>query len=302
MTSNKSVSPLVAVLALVFFVSADSSCAQNLFAGTPTTIQEYNASGQGTTFANYTGGASSFVVGLAFDSKGDLFESDWADDEILEFNSSGHATVFANASSGLQAPVGLAVDSDGNIYVGELSSSIEEFNPSGQGRTFATGVSSPHGLAFDGNGNLFVAESYPSTITIEEFNSSGQGTVFASSAGSALDPTIGLTFDSKGNLFAAAQGNIDEYNSSGQETVFASYTTSNLGEPFGVAFDNSGNLFVSDIADGNIDEFNSSGQETLFASGLDHPSYIAFQATPEPSPWMLLAMGSVTFLGFRQRH
>ena len=103
---------------------------------------------------------------------------------ILKFDSVGNQSTFATASSGLSDPLGLAVDSSGNLYVANgLSGTIEEFTPSGTGTVFASaasGLSGPFGLAFDSSGDLYVANS--GNNTIEEFNSSGTGSVFATAA------------------------------------------------------------------------------------------------------------------------
>jgi DNA-binding beta-propeller fold protein YncE len=95
---------------------------------------------------------------------------------IEKFNSAGQGSFFA---SSLNAPLGLAFDSSGNLYAAlDGSSEIEKFNSAGQGSVFASGLNAPYGLAFDSSGNLYAGLDGSSEI--EEFNSAGQGSVYAS--------------------------------------------------------------------------------------------------------------------------
>jgi DNA-binding beta-propeller fold protein YncE len=215
------------------------------------------------------------------------------DHTISEFNSSGFPTDFASVAPA-QGALGLAFDNAGNLYATTFrSGTIEKFDASGVGTSFATGLSLPGGLAFDRAGNLFVANG--GNNTIEKFDASGVGTVFASSG---LSAPYGLAFDSAGNLFVANKANntIEEFDSSGAGTVFAT----GLDSPAGLAFDSAGNLFVVNSANNTIEEFDSSGAGTVFAN-LNAEGFstlgLAFQPVPEPSTWALLALGAVTLIG-----
>ena len=78
-------------------------------------------------------------------------------------------------------PFGLAFDSAGNLYAGNMGNgTIEKIAPDGTAALFAstTGSTSPQGLAFDSAGNLYVA-LYPN-FTVEQFTPGGIGSVFAS--------------------------------------------------------------------------------------------------------------------------
>jgi DNA-binding beta-propeller fold protein YncE len=88
------------------------------------------------------------------------------------FNSSG--TLIQTISIGLSTPGPLALDSSGNLYVGNGgANTVSEFNSSGTliNGSFISGLHSPGGLAFDRSGNLYVANAGNSTIS--EFNSAG---------------------------------------------------------------------------------------------------------------------------------
>jgi sugar lactone lactonase YvrE len=125
--------------------------------------------------------------GLALDSVGNLYAADGDDQTIYKFASDGTRTVFVGPSAfGDSAPVGLAFDSAGNLFVSTEgdpgNDTILEFTPDGMESTFATDLTTPRGLAFDGSGNLFVAESNPAPDgdILKFAPGGGAPTVFAS--------------------------------------------------------------------------------------------------------------------------
>jgi sugar lactone lactonase YvrE len=257
---------------------------------------------------------------------------------IYEFDSSGNESLFAN--SGLNYPLGLALDGSGNLYVANAgNNTIEEFNSSGVGSVFATsGLDYPVGLAFDSSGNLYVANA--GNNTIEEFNSNGTGSVFAT-ASSGLDLPGGLAFDSSGNLYVANENTVEEFNTNGVGSVFATaasginnpyglafydgnlyvanggsadilkikpdgtssvFTSTNLvSEPIGLTFDSSGNLYVGNNGDADILKVNSSGNVSVFASGLGDARFLADQV-PEPSSLLLLGLAAVSLWPLLKRN
>jgi sugar lactone lactonase YvrE len=126
--------------------------------------------------------------GLAFDSIGNLFAADSVASTIYSFAPDGTQSVFVGpeAFTGFGDPIGLALDSAGNLFVsteGEPGNDIIlEFTPNGTESTFATGLFNPRGLTFDAFGNLFVAESNaaPDGDILEFAPGGGAPTVFAS--------------------------------------------------------------------------------------------------------------------------
>lgn len=134
--------------ALAFNSSGD------LFSPNGGSIYEFTPGGNKSVFASglpFTGaGPYPNVDGLAFNSVGDLFASDWTSGDIYEFTPNGTQSTFA---SGLSYPNSLAFDSSGNLFVtgGGYSSGagyIDEFTPNGTQSTFATGLNDPGYLAF----------------------------------------------------------------------------------------------------------------------------------------------------------
>jgi sugar lactone lactonase YvrE len=150
----------------------------------------------GTGTAGYTGdGASATLatfsnpVALVFDTAGNLYVSDNANNVIRKISKLGIiSTVAGNGTSGysgdggpatsaeLKSPAGVAVDKAGNLYIADASNNrirkvtissgnisticgngVSGYNGDG-GAASAAQISNPNDLAFDTLGNLYVAD------------------------------------------------------------------------------------------------------------------------------------------------
>ena len=226
----------------------------------------------------------------------------------------GTPGVFA---SNLNAPRGLAFDSNGNLFVtnnsvdcdaGTVQGTIFKIT-GGVMSTFATGFAPGvfvEGVATDSNGNVFVeaffvglgaslfSDPNPPT-TIYKITSDGTIRPFASTGGQGF----GLVFDNLGNLYVATAddtgaGEILKFSpdydpqlGTGTMTTFVgpeNFPNTGPG-PIGLTFDASGNLFVSttnsDGTNGDIRKFDSNGTEITprFATGLtSSPRGLAFDS------------------------
>lgn len=161
--------------------------------------------------------------GIAVSSSGSLYTVDFVDG-ITVYSSTANgmampARVIAGALTGLAAPVSIAVDSAGNIYVAENSippalPSILVFSPTASGnvapsRTI-TNVNAVTEVAVDANGNLYAivnTTTMPSSGSIVEYASgaSGAAVPIRTIAGTAtgLSAPYGLCIDGAGNIFVA---------------------------------------------------------------------------------------------------
>ena len=169
-----------------------------------------------------------YPVGLAFDTKGNLFAAGSVSGNIYEITPSGSISTFA---SGLNIPEALAFDSKGNLFEADAGSgTIYKFTPSGDRSIFANGLNEPVGLAFDSSGNLF--ESDFGSDTIYKFTPKGTGYAYILPV--LLSGPRGLAFDESGDLFEANyySGTICEITPDFQVSTFAS----GLDHPFGIAF------------------------------------------------------------------
>lgn len=112
----------------------------------------YDGTGTILEFASGLLGAS----GNAFDSQGNLFQSNIAGNKLSKITSDGTVTTFA--TNGIQGPVGVAVADGDTIYVANCGgNSVAKVLPN---RTSSVWVTSslfqcPNGLTIDNDGNLY---------------------------------------------------------------------------------------------------------------------------------------------------
>jgi sugar lactone lactonase YvrE len=206
----------------------------------------------------------------------DLYVSSFSFGEIYAYSLNGSGSLFIPQSPGLNSVAAMALGPNGNLYVAEPNSMIDEVSLSGNITPFATtGVFAPDAMAFDSFGNLYVTGAIKSdgsfASLIEKITPDGTVSTFSNGANGPL----GLAVDKNNNLFVANFGDnsIDEITPGGTETQFAS----GLSSPAGLAFDADGNLFVSNVGNNTIDEFTPGGLETQFATGtVDEPAALAF--------------------------
>jgi hypothetical protein len=163
---------------------------------------------------------------LAFNSSGDLFETDYHSGNIYKYSSGGVLSIFATVTP---APQALAFNSAGDLFVGtgygSGNESITRITPNGTQSTFATGLSYIAGLAFNSAGDLFEADG--GSGNIYEYAPGGARSTF-----STLYGPNDLAFNSAGDLFVTAGNNIYKYTPAGVQSTFASGIDSALGLAF----------------------------------------------------------------------
>jgi streptogramin lyase len=219
-------------------------------------------------------------------AQGFLYVSDGANNRILEFDLNG-SLVQSFASPLLDDPHGLAFDSNGNLYIANVSNNtIAKLNQSGVFGTFMTGLNSPLDLASDGT-NLYLASQGSNVISkiTPAKNISGFATMPANFAAGGLvyDPTTSLLWagDTDGN------GGLDRI------TTTASITTFSLSgdTPDGLGIDSSDNVwFASNSSNpryGNIST--TTGTITEYAASFD-----PIGMTGDPQGNMYTALGDGT--------
>ena len=204
-------------------------------------------------------------------------------EEIID----NQVTQFIFNSPNLAGPTGLALDSQGNLYVANNSSPgsgfIAKFSPTGAFiENVATGLSNPRGLVFDSAGNLFVANQSGNSIT--EIPAGGGS---ATTVVTGLSFPNGLTFDAAGNLYVTNGANktVDKISFSGGSATTTPFITSGLADPNGVVAVTSGllagDILVVDKGSSTVLAFDSNGNllpSNPFiddANPNDIPKYIA---------------------------
>ena len=183
--------------------------------------------------------------GLAIDTHGNLYISDYNNCNVRKVNTAGIITTVAGGGSilgnGGQATAaklknleGIAFDAAGNLFIAEIGNQcIRKVSTAGiistvagndtigyrgdGGQATAAELYSPHDITFDVAGNLYIADG--SNNCIRKVNTSGiittiagNGTTGYSGDGGAataaeLSASRGVTFDAAGNLYIADWGN-----------------------------------------------------------------------------------------------
>jgi hypothetical protein len=188
----------------------------------------------------------------------------------------------------LNSPKSVAVDAQGNVYIGEAFSRVRKVTPDGTITTVAgTGTSGfsgeggpataamltlPTGLAVDDAGTLYIADSYNfrvRKVTRDGIITTVAGTGYvgpvpgmggySGDGGPAILARIGrpsgVVVDGKGNLYVADpdNGRVRMVTGDGIIRTVAGPTVpgeSQALDPAGVALDRAGNLFIADNAAG----------------------------------------------------
>ena len=232
-------------------------------------------------------------------SSGNLYIADTANNVVRRVTAAGViSTIAGNGTAGsagdgsaatsaqLNSPQGIAVDTNGNVYIADtqnarvrkiVNGTINTVAGSGtpgfggdNGSATSAQLNYPAGLAVDGSGNLYIADF--SNNRIRKVNSGGTITTLAgnglagytgdgsAAANAQLTTPVAVTTDASGNVYIADTGNnaVRVVNSSGIISTVAGnglggYSgddgpaiSAMVGNPSGVAVDASGNLYVSD--------------------------------------------------------
>jgi sugar lactone lactonase YvrE len=200
--------------------------------GNPMAVECVDGVGAGVRFGQ--------VIGITRDGSGNFFVADAWCHKIRKITSAGVVSTFAgsgspgaaNGSSGsasFNKPQGIAIDSQGNLFVADtdnhlirkITSAGVVTTLAGSGMGFADGPGAsakfnrPTGLAVDAQGNVFVADSL--NHKIRKITSGGVVSTYAgsSSMGASVDgpsstaqfhTPAGIAIDGAGNLFVVDYG------------------------------------------------------------------------------------------------
>ena len=199
----------------------------------------------------------------------------------------------------LNNPLGIAVDSAGNVFIADstnnrirkVSSDGIITTVAGDGTPGSSGDGGPAitaqllvpgGVAVDGAGNLFFAQggrSMTETGGIRKVSPDGIITTVAVTSSQAVFYSRSLAADKAGNLFIAdaVNGRVRKLSSDGMITVVAGNGSqgysgdggpainAQLFNPNAVALDSLGNLFIADYANQRIRKVDSGGTITTVA-------------------------------------
>jgi len=182
----------------------------------------------------------------------------------------GALTDYLSSTSG---SIGVAYDSQGNLYASYVSGDINKTTPQGVTTRFASGLDSPRGMFIDPLGNVFVVVGNvlgpPNSGAVLEFSQDGQS-----------EGTVANGFNSPFNVLVTLEGDIwvSDFGGGKVDVVFAgSGEKISVGfgfdRPLGLALAPDGStVYVSDYGTGEISAIDSNFNQALVESGLDHPA------------------------------
>jgi len=278
--------------------------------------------GSGTAaFADGIGTNASFndLSGIAVDSAGSLFVSDYSNFRIRKIGSGtvqlplnrgvtttiagNGTTTFANGTgtnATFNNPIGLSLDLDGNIYVGDqVNHRIRKITPagvvttlagSGTG-TFADGTgaaasfNNPCITAVDSSGHVYVADQSnhrirkitPAGVVSTLAGQTSTGSANGTGAAASFFFPFGVAVDSSGHVYVADSFNnlIRKITPAGVVTTLAGSTSGSwvdgvgtnarFSGPFGISVDSAGNVYVGDGVNQRIRKITPAGVVTTLA-------------------------------------
>lgn len=255
--------------------------------------------------------AASLVLpqSMAFDTAGNYYIADAGGNRIRKVDTAGNiSTVAGTGISGysgdngaataatLNYPVGIAVDSAGNIFVADNGNAvIRKIDTAGTITTFATdsGFMDLAGLAVDSAGNLYsvdqtgcvvrkITPDATVTVVAGKFAACGYNGDGIAATNAKLNMPFGIALEANGNLLIADAGNnrVRKVSAGGIIATAAGIGTcgfsgdngpppqAELCSPFGVAADAQDNFYIADRANRRIRKVASATITTVAGTGL----------------------------------
>lgn len=240
--------------------------------------------------------------GIALDSSGNLYIADGGNNRVRKLSNGMISTVAGNGTAGytgdnatatsaeLTAPVGVAVDSSGNLYIADADNNVIRKvangtittlagnNNAGPGYSGDGGAATnaqlnhPAGVAVDSAGNVFIADSANDAIrevSAANISSLPTGTLHSPND-LVLDPsdniyiadTAGrrIIFWSNGTLTGFAGDGSPGFSGDNGPAISAS-----LYDPVGVARDSAGYIYIADTLNARIRKVSPDGVITTIA-------------------------------------
>jgi serine/threonine-protein kinase len=223
--------------------------------------------------------------GLAPAAKGaTLFVSDLDAGLIRLYPAKGKSPQQSGSiTDGVNAPINVAADASGTLYVANNGNSTVTEYPLGATSpsvTLSTSIVYPNGIAVDSKDTLYVTSG--STVGDTYVLVFPKGATSPSAQIGNFGLAIGLAVDKNDDLFVCDAHDDDVYEIKSGTSKAVNLGLSGLEDPTGAAVDPAGDLYVSDEAVGHfaVNAFHP-GKASPFltiTSGLDGPYDLAFDA------------------------
>lgn len=234
-------------------------------------------------------------TGVITDVHGNAYVADYGNNVVRKISTTGLVTTFAGSVKGFtdgfgsltkfNNPLGIGIDTSGNIYVADAANNrVRKITSGGSVTTFAgSGIADlindtanyaafrrPIATAVDLSGNIYVADidnncirKITPTWAVTTLAGGAKGYMDGVGGAAQFNQPNGVAVDRYGNVFVADAGNnrIRKISPAGVVTTVAGSTAgfadstsvlAKFNQPKGVAVDNFGNIYVSDAANNRI--------------------------------------------------
>jgi uncharacterized protein (TIGR03437 family) len=235
----------------------------------------------------------------------------------------------APTSAQLDLPLGLALDSSGNLYIADSTNqrirkisggTITTVAGNGTGGYSGDGKAAtsaellyPSGVAVDSSGNIYIADTFNHVIrevttngdinTIAGDNTGGYTGDTGAATAAELEFPTSVAVDSSGNVYIADSGNnvIREVSGGIINTVIGTVPNQQLNDPVSILLDGLGNLYIVEQSGYKISKFNFAASTLTLVAGNGYIGYTGDNgpavdaALDEPSGLALDANGYLYF-------
>lgn len=197
--------------------------------------------------------------------------------QILKFDENGeHPEVFIDDNLAWPQDI-LFLEDQEVVLISNLNSGNINRHDANTGDfidSFATGIGGPTRMKIGPNGLLYVLQ-WQGNGLVQRYQP--DGTFVDNFTSSGINQSIGLDWDSKGNLYVSSfeGGVVHKFDSNGESMgIFA---TENLDGPTNIWFNGSGELLVNDWNAGIVRRYDTDGNFiNNFITGLSQPEGIGF--------------------------